>query len=1138
MKQLFTFIIALAAATSLSAQIPVNMSAQKNFTYAETFADIANWTFNTTPVDGTFAYGIGADAWRGIAVGGTTAVPNAAKITGQTTSFQVPFGTATTITGTGIQKGTESVVLLTTGTTDNSTSIAIDFFMDYKGMTAGTLSFDWASINNSTGNRASSLRIYTSTDGINFTEMTSANVLNFYNNTPTSGSITNLALPVSFTNSATAQIRFYCHNGSGGFPGTPTGSRPKISIDNVKVTATAPTTACTAPTVQPTNFVAGTVTNYSIQGSFTAAVPAPENYLVVASSNTSLSSSPINGTTYAIGDNLGDGSVVAFSHNPTFTVTGLPPSTTYNFFIFSVNTGCTNGPLYVSTNPLTGSAATVAGGSSCAVPATQPTALQFSNINTSSIKGNFKSAAGTDEYLVIKSTSSNLSAQPVTRTIYNVGDGLGGGFVVARSADSSFNATGLTDGTLYYFFIYSINSKSCNNGPAYNTISPLTNNATTTALTACNTPSVQPTGLSLMASNTFVNGSFKTAANVDEYLVLSSTSATLTSLPQNGTTYTVGSTLGNATIVSNASASAFYTANLLPSTTYYFYVFAKNNICINGPKYLTTSPLIGNATTTAMAALNYYFGNLHAHTFYSDGGKDNSSTIPSSAYAYAKNSLCMDFLGISEHNHATAGMNVANWQPGLDQAAAATSSNFLALYGMEWGVISNGGHVLVYGINQLLGWEAGNYNVYVPKSDYLSTAGLFRTINSFGGNVFASLAHPSFTDYGNIANSNLNATADSAIAGAAVSSGPAFSTSTTYSDPATSLGYYEYFKTLLARGYHIGPLMDHDNHYTTFGRTSNVRTVFIAPSLNQAAFLKAMKGRNFYATEDCDTRVNFVLNNQIMGTIFSANSLPAISITVTDPTNTTAVAKIKIMYGKPGSNILPVALDSVIANTFNFTDYNATNGSTGYYFAEITIAGNRIITAPVWYTYNTALPVSLLSFTAAINNNKTTSVSWVTSAEINNKLFVVERSIDGTRFFAIDSVAGKGNSSLQNKYAIIDANPVDGLNYYRLKQVDNDGKTTYSNVVSVNLNKAIINYFTVYPNPVNSQLTLNINSKIEQAAKLIITDVFGRTLQTAKLQLSKGNQLQTIAINQLATGTYNVTIMFNDTQLTKKVVKL
>ncbi len=1130
MKKLFTLLTALFIVKLTTAQIPVNMSAQKNFTYTETFTDIGNWVFNTTPVDGTFTYGIGADAWRGVAIGGTTTVPSATKITGQTTSF------ITNGSSTGIQKGSGSMVLLTTGTTDNSTAVAMDFFLDFTGISAGTLSYDWASINNSTGNRASSLRIYTSTDGINFTELISAATLNLLNNTPTSGSITNVALPTSFNNSATAQIRFYSYNGSGGT----TGSRPKINIDNVKVTAATPTTACITPSAQPTNFIVGTATNYSIQGSFTPASPASENYMVVMSSNTALSSNPINGTTYALGDNLGDGSVVAFTHTSSFTVTGLAPSTSYNFFIFSMNSGCTNGPLYVSTNPLTGLGSTVAGGALCTAPISQPTTLVFTSINATTIKGNFKPSVSSDEYLVVRSTSSALSSQPINKTIYNSGDALGGGVVVAKSADSAFYALNLSSGTQYYFFVYGLSSKNCNSGPTYNTTLPLTGTASTVALTTCVTPANQPTALSLSASNTFINGSFTSALNTDEYLILISTATSLSTLPQDGVNYAVGNTLGNATIISNSNTTTFYANNLSISTPYYFYVFAKNSVCTNGPKYLTTSPLLGNATTTAIAALNYYFGNLHAHTFYSDGGKDNSSTIPSSAYAYAKNSLCMDFLGISEHNHQTAGMLLANYQPGINQAAAATTSNFLALYGMEWGVISNGGHVLVYGSNQLLGWEAGNYDVYVPKSDYTSNIGLFRTVNGIGNNAFATLAHPNSGDYNGITSSsvNINLMADSAIAGAALSSGPAFSTNTTYNDPATSLGYYGYYKSLLAKGYHAGPLMDHDNHYTTFGRTSNARTVFIAPSLSQTEFLKAMKGRHFYATEDCDTRVNFTLNNQIMGSIFAGTALPAISVNVIDPTNQTAVAKIKIMYGKPGSGINAIAIDSINANTFNFTDYNALNGSTGYYFAEIIIAGNKMVTAPVWYTYNTTLPVSLLSLKAYINTNKTVTVAWATSNEINNKLFMVERSSDGVNFKIIDSVNGKGNTASQINYSVIDNTPIDGINYYRLKQVDNDGKTTISNVVSVNLNKVLINYFAVYPNPVKNQLTVNINSKAEQKVMLIITDVFGRILYNAPLQLNKGNQLQNISVGQLAVGNYNLTILFDDTKITKKIVKL
>ncbi len=1137
MKQKFLTAIALLIANVLLAQIPVNMSAQKEYTYTETFSDIGNWIFNTNVVDGTFTYGIGADAWRGNVVGGASAIPSATKITGQTTSFQLPFGTGTTISGTGIHKSTNSLILLATGTTDNTTAVAMDLFLDFTGVTAGTLSFDWTSLNNSTGNRAGSLRIYTSIDGTNFTELSNADVLNVINNAPTLGSSTNVTLPSNFNNSPTAQIRFYYYNGTGGS----TGSRPRINIDNVRVTATPTSTNCTTPSTQPSNFVVGNVTNYSIQGNFTAATSLPDNYIVIASSNTALSSNPIDGTSYNIGDNVGDGSVVAFTHTTSFTVTGLAPTTSYNFFIYSMNSNCVGGPKYATSNALFGTATTLSGGSTCVAPILQPTTLAFSNVSTSSIKGGFNAAVTSDEYLVIRSTSPTLSSQPINKTIYYPGDTLGGGIVVARSADVSFNALNLESSTQYYFFVYGITSKSCNNGPSYNITNPLTGSATTNALSNCTTPTSQPTDLVLSASNTFINGSFSAIANSDDYLVVMSTAPTLSVQPQDGINYTVGNALGNGTVIGNSAATAFYANNLTASTTYYFFVFAKNSICTGGTKYLTINPLTGNATTTAIAAFNYYFGNLHAHTVYSDGGKDNSSTNPAAAYEFAKNSLCMDYLGISEHNHAEAGMNIANWQPGISQAAAATTSNFLALYGMEYGVISNGGHVLIYGTNQLIGWEANNYNIFVPKSDYTSTVGLFRTINALGGNVFATLAHPNYGDYNNLTTSTtaFSATADSAVVGAAVSSGPAFSTNTTYTDPATSLGYYEYFKTLLAKGYHAGPLMDHDNHYTTFGRTSTTRTVFIAPSLTQTEFLQAMKNRHFYATEDCDTHVNFVLNNQQMGSIFTGSSYPSISISVFDPTNTSAVADIKIMYGRPGSGINAIALDSTTNNTFNFTDYNMLNNTTQYYFAEITIAGSKVITAPIWYTYNaTVLPITLLNFSASITNNKTVALNWATTNEINNKLFIAQKSADGVHFSDIATIAGAGNSVSQINYSTIDATPFDGINYYRLQQIDNDGKSTFNKIVSVNLNQAVINYFAVYPNPVGNQLTLNINSKTEQIANIIITDIFGRTIQLNSVQLTKGNQLKQFTINELAAGNYSVTVLFNDCKLTKKVIKI
>jgi hypothetical protein len=185
------------------------------------------------------------------------------------------------------------------------------------------------------------------------------------------------------------------------------------------------------------------------------------------------------------------------------------------------------------------------------------------------------------------------------------------------------------------------------------------------------------------------------------------------------------------------------------------------------------------------------------------------------------------------------------------------------------------------------------------------------------------------------------------------------------------MGYLDYYVRMLSKGYHIGPFMDHDSHYTNFGRSSNNRLAVVAPDLSSASFFAAMKARHFYATEDCDTRVNFTINNELMGNIISGPNPPAISVYAIDPTNPSSIPSIRIMYGILGSGVLPTLLANASGNTFSFTDNTLANGATAYYYLDITIAGNRTITAPIWYTKTGTVPVTLLSFTATANNNRT-----------------------------------------------------------------------------------------------------------------------------------------------------------------------
>lgn len=356
------------------------------------------------------------------------------------------------------------------------------------------------------------------------------------------------------------------------------------------------------------------------------------------------------------------------------------------------------------------------------------------------------------------------------------------------------------------------------------------------------------------------------------------------------------------------------------------------------------------------APLRFFFGNLHAHTAYSDGNKDSTSTganTPRESFAFAKASQHFDFLGISEHNHSMAGMRLRYWPLLRQQADSATvDGQFVALAGMEWGVISGGGHVLIYGCDDLLGWEAGNYNAYVAQNNY---ADLWKALNRRPGS-FASLAHPSSDDFGNLLGTAFSAVADSAIVGSPFRSGPAFSTNLNYSDRANG-SYESYFRNALAKGYHVAPSYDHDNHNTTFGRTTDGRVVVLAETLTKHDILWALRARRFYASDDWNTEVSFTLNQQWpMGTIQQDLPAPSLSVTVSDADGELP-SSIVLMRGTPGSGVQPASVATATAgNTaLTFTDNTLPLSATAYYYAVIVQPdGDKIISAPVWYTRGNA----------------------------------------------------------------------------------------------------------------------------------------------------------------------------------------
>ncbi len=351
-------------------------------------------------------------------------------------------------------------------------------------------------------------------------------------------------------------------------------------------------------------------------------------------------------------------------------------------------------------------------------------------------------------------------------------------------------------------------------------------------------------------------------------------------------------------------------------------------------------------------AYNFYAGNIHAHTGFSDGNKDQATTgkkEPSDAYAFAKGSKSFNFLGISEHNHFTStrnpGMRLANYKKGLDQAKKANKDNqFVCLYGMEFGVISNGGHVLIYGVDGLIGWEKDNFDIECPKSDYKT----LWTILADYPKAFATLAHPENTDFQNLLNGPYNKDADKALCGVCIMSGPAFAENTDYSSkPAKST--VDYFRKMLAIGYHVGPTIDHDNHYLTFGRMASSRTIVLAKSLSRDNIMDAYREMRFYASTDFNIQVNFTVNGFPMGMRINTKTSADIKVSITDPDAGDKIAAIQLMYGEPGSKQVSTVLKKVTnSNSLTFK-HDLPKGKEYYYYLEITQQdGDKVYTSPVW----------------------------------------------------------------------------------------------------------------------------------------------------------------------------------------------
>ncbi|HVF34874.1 MAG TPA: Ig-like domain-containing protein [Candidatus Saccharimonadia bacterium] len=473
-----------------------------------------------------------------------------------------------------------------------------------------------------------------------------------------------------------------------------------------------------------------------------------------------------------------------------------------------------------------------------------------------------------------------------------------------------------------------------------------------------------------------------------------------------------------------------------------------------------------SAPATASLPYTVYFGNLHSQTNDSDGGgaipgcsgsqgAQTGAFGPNDAFVYA-DGHGLDFLLSSEHNHYFDGSSSTNtsaspttaknrYAAGRTAASNYNAANpgFLALYGMEWGVISGGGHLNIIDGHLLAGWEYNSSNqlladIFTTKSDY---ANLYVVMKQQGW--IGQFNHPSTSDQFPVGGTvfGYHADGDEVMVAAEIQNTSAFSDNTTETETSRST-YESAFNLFLERGYHVGPATNQDNHCANWGASWTNRTGVLLPTgqvLDAANFEAALRARRFFATSDKNSQLILTANGRVMGERFTNSG--ALTLTANYANTAGRVAsQVAIYEGVPKRNGTVTLLSSAAVTTIT-----PGNGEH-FYYAKVTQDDGKILwSAPIWVTQTTSADTTPPSVSASESGTSGTITLSATASD-NAGVTQVE--------FYVDSVL-KGTDTTSPYSMTLDSTTLaNGSHTLTAKAFDAAGNTTTSSPVTFSISNA------------------------------------------------------------------------------------
>jgi hypothetical protein len=866
---------------------------------------------------------------------------------------------------------------------------------------------------------------------------------------------------------------------------------------------------------------------------FTASGGNGSRKLFILKKGSAVTGVPVNGaayspsTTFGLGEQLNAGEHVISNTTNQLTVTNLEPSTTYFIRVFDFDIDALGNTYYLTSASGSGSFMTAT------VP-TQVTGINFINVNGSSMTVKYTGGNGSYRMLIMKE-GSPVDAEPAELIRYNgspsfgLGDELGtGNFVIQGGVNgTNINVLNLQPGKTYHVAMHEFQG---NNYPVY------ARPAATASITIPNEPTSASSGF---YKNSIEGNSFRANwINGDgaKRIVIARKGAPVTVVPVDNTTYTANPNFNQGTeispgqfVVYDGSHTNVEIKNLEINSTYHIAVF-EYNTSASGPDYLASNPLIGDATTLGAptvqttnlfatsiqqtsATINYSIGNGSSRIFViRKGGPVDADPVDLEAYATSTFFGSGTQIGTGNFvvfkSSGTQNFNVINLQPNSVYHVAAYE--YFGSSGMVF----------------LRPGATSSFTTLPAAGDITPT---LAATNPFVTEVEGNKFRLDWTN-GNGANRLIVAKQGSATTSAPLN-GNSYNANAAFT-LGQEIGTGEYVvyngggnsititNLLPSQVYHFTIY-----EYNGTGGTATYQTVG-ALALNASTLSAPVSGSSLPLATNTPTglKIEWTPGSGssrmvVVRETEAVTSVPAdLSIY---PANANFQSGSQIGLGEyvvySGTSNSVVVTGLTANKTYHYTifDYNGTTGPV--YNIVNKVSGSALITStlPVIWSYVTATP-----------SEYDVTIKWGTLQEENTSHFIVERN-EGNGYVEIANVQAAGNSTLPLHYSFDDAAVASENASYRIRQVDIDGKSSYSQVVHVRRNAAR-QLFSVFPNPATSQVTVKFDGN--NSADLRIIDTKGTVLQRLKVSNN-----QTIDLGRLPAGVYH--FVMSDGR-SKRLVKL